>query len=196
MPIAYPLTPPNNSRFTKIVWQPKTVVSSTDSLFTGQSQVYAFTGQWWEVDITLTVQNRSQVEPWLAFLLALNGKFGTFSLGDSIGVAPQGTISGYPVVGSGAVANTTTLPITGGSGLFALGDWLQVGNNLHKVIQVNAGSVDVFPTLRSAYAAGTAITYNNAKGLFRLKAPIPWTAIESKLFDGLVISAKESVNGN
>ena len=62
-------------------------------------------------------------------------------------------------------------------------------------MQVNAGSVDVFPTLRTAYASGTAITYTNALGLFRLKAPVPWTAIENRLYDGLVISAREAVNG-
>lgn len=193
MAISYPLTPPDNVNFAKIVFTPKTVVTSTASAFTGQEQTYSYTGQWWEVDITLIVKKRYSIAPWLGFLLALNGKSGTFYLGDSVGRLPQGTIAGAVTVGAGAIANTTTLPISGGTGSFAVGDWLQVGNNLHMVMQVNAGSVDVFPTLRSAYANGTSIVYNNPLGLFRLKAPVPFAAIENKLYDGLLISAKEAI---
>lgn len=100
---------------------------------------------------------------------------------------PPGAIQ----VGAGATANTTTLPLQGGSGSFAVGDWLQVGQYLHRVVQVNSGSVDVFPRLRSSYTQGTGIVYTNAVGLFRLSSnAMDWTADNMRFF-GLSFSATE-----
>jgi len=193
MAISFPLSLPNFG-FSKIQFTPKSVVAVNASAFTGQQQVYAYTGQWWEADITLPPMKRATAAPWIAFLCGLNGREGTFSLGDSIGRAPQGTISGSPTVGSGAIANTTTLPISGGGGSFAVGDWLQVSTFLHLVTQVNAGSVDVFPKLRASYASGSAIVYSNTVGLFRLKAEVPFSADPTKIYQGITIPCVEALS--
>lgn len=187
MAISYPLTPPAALKVASISITPKTVVASATSPFTLQQQVYVHPGQRWQAEVHLPPMKRANAEDVIAFLLALNGPQGTFYLGDSANRLARGTIAGTVTVGASAVANSTTLPISGGTGAFALGDWLQVGTTtaakLHKVIKVNAGSVDVFPRLRSAYASGTAITYSSPVGLFRLPSTeMPWTIDESKIY--------------
>jgi hypothetical protein len=133
--------------------------------------------------------------PWQAFLLSLNGPEGTFNFFDSVRKIPFGTIAGAVTVGAAAAINTTTLPLTGGTGSFAVGDWLQVaggaGSQLHRVLKVNVGSVDVFPKLRASYAAGTSIIYNSAAGLFRLTGAPSWDFNEIKVCASLSFSAVE-----
>lgn len=189
MPISFPLTPPSTPGNIRIAFTPKTVVGFGQSVFTGQQQAFAWSGQWWEAEVTLPPMSDASAEAWLGFLLALNGPTGTFWLGDSVLKAPQGSAAGSWTVNGAQTAGSTTLALHGGTGAFTVGDWLQVGNFLHKVMQVNAGSVDVFPVLPLAYADGTAITITAAKGLFRLTAPVPWSVGVAKTFDSLVLKA-------
>ncbi len=124
-------------------------------------------------------------------------------MGDSVRKLPRGTMAGAWTVGASAVANTTTLPLTGGTGLAAVGDWIQVFASgatarLHRVLQVNLSggnmiSVDVFPRLRSAYANGTAITYSSAKGVFRLASIPPEAFDPAKVCNGLSFTAVEAL---
>jgi hypothetical protein len=190
MAISYPLTPPTTPGNQRIAFKPCTVVTQAASVFTGQQQIFAWPGQWWEAEITLPPMKDAQAEPWLAFFLSLNGAEGTFWLGDSVLKAPQGTAAGSWTVGAAASAGTTTLPITGGSGTFSAGDWVQVGNYLHKVMKVNAGSLDVFPRLPISYASGAALTITAAKGQFRLMDVVSWGVGDAKIFDGLVFKAR------
>lgn len=198
MAISFPLTPPATPGNRSIQWTPRTVVGMNQSPFTGQQQVYAWPAQWWEVTVSLPAMRDADAGAWQAFFLALNGREGTFYLGDSIRKSPLGAVTGTLTVGSGATANTTTLPISGATGSFAVGDWLQVGTSssarLHRVVQVNSSaSVDVFPRLRSAYSNGTAITKTNPVGLFRLMDAVPWGYDYRKICDGLTFSAMEVI---
>jgi hypothetical protein len=198
MAITFPLSAPATPGFRAIQWTPRTVVGMAQSPFTGAQQTYAHPGQWWEVSVTLPPMTDAQAGAWCGFFLALNGREGTFYLGDTIRKTRLGAVTGTLTVGSGAVANTTTLPIAGATGSFAVGDWIQVGttstSRLHRVTQVNSSSsVDVFPRLRSAYTNGTAITYASPKGLFRLQGAVPWAYDARKICDGLTFSAVEVV---
>lgn len=197
MSLTYPLTLPTATGFRSLEIKAQSVVAQNVSPFTGAQQVYAWPGQWWQFGVELPAMSQANAAIWSAFFLALNGPEGTFYLGPSIRKTTGGTKSGTVTVNTGAAYNSTVLPITGGSGDFAVGDWLQVGTGtaakLHRVVQVNAGSVDVFPRLRSAYSAGTAITYTNPKGLFRAAA-IPSEAYDSrKICSGLSFVAVEVV---
>lgn len=146
-----------------------TIVGVSTSKFTGSSQTYPWAGQWWRGRFTLPPMKDPNAGIWESWLLALNGQQGTFEFGDPARKVPRGTVAGAVQVGAGALANMTHLPLQGGTGSFAVGDWLQVGTKLHRVIQVNsATSIDVWPRLRSNYAQTTAVVFTNPKGLFRL----------------------------
>ena len=82
------------------------------SPFTYQQQAVAHAGQRWEVDVTLPAMNRADAEQWVAFLVSLRGRFGTFTLGDPVGASPRGSAGGTPLV-NGASQIGGTLNIDG-----------------------------------------------------------------------------------
>jgi hypothetical protein len=130
---------------------------------------------------------------WEAWKLSLNGQQGTFYLGDSIRKTTRGTAAGSITVGASATANSTSLPLSGGSGSFAVGDWLQVSTHLYRVLKVNVGSVDVFPRLRSSYESGTAIVYTNPKGIFRLATNEMGWSYDMARIGALSFEAREAI---
>jgi hypothetical protein len=124
---------------------------------------------------------RADAEQIVAFLLA--AQRGTFYFQDYANPTNRGGVTGTLTVSS-ATANGTTLGISGATGSFAVGDWLQISTSLYKVVQSNSSSsVDVFPALRKSYAGGTSITYANAKGVFRLASPsTEWAIGEASIY--------------
>jgi hypothetical protein len=132
---------------------------------------------------------RADAEEIVAFLL--KAQRGTFYFQDYANPLNRGGITGTLDVAT-ATANGTTLTFTnaGGSGNFAVGDWLQISTSLYKVVQFNTAlSVEVFPALRKSYAAGTDIIYgrpNNAaraQGVFRLASPsTEWAIGEASIY--------------
>jgi hypothetical protein len=197
MSLTFPISLPSTPGFRSCEIVDDGNVGLAVSPFTGEQQVYAWPMQLLRFRVELPAMKEPNIGIWSAFFMSLNGPAGKFYLGDSLRKTPRGTIAGSPTVDSGAVAGSTTLPITGGTGAFAVGDWLQVSSGstsrLHRVLKVNAGSVDVFPVLRSAYAAATAITYTNPKGVFRLAARVPVAADSRKLASGISFAAFEAL---
>lgn len=197
MSLTFPISLPSQG-FAAIEWLDCGAVGIQRSPYTAEQQIYDWPGQWWEVRVTYPpMRDGTALGEILAFLRSLNGPSGTFYLGDSIRRTPRGSIAGTVTVGSGATANSTTLPLSGGTGSFAVGDWLQIDANsaarLHQVVKVNAGSVDVFPRLRSAHANGTSITYNSPKGVFRLveRSRIPFDS--RRVAHGITFAAREAL---
>ena len=169
MAITYPLTLPAAFKTTEVEFTPRTVVGIHRDVFTGQSQTFVWPGQWWEFSMTVPPRVGADADACEAFLLSLNGVQGSFYFGDPARPTTLGTVAGTVQVGAGAVGNSTTLPLQGGTGTFAVGDWIQVGTRLHRIVKVNGStSVDIFPRLRSNYAQGTNVIYTNPVGIFQL----------------------------
>ena len=130
---------------------------------------------------------RADAEEIVSFLL--KAQRGTFYFQDYANPLNRGGVTGTLTVAS-ATANGTTLGISGASGQFAVGDWLQISTSLYKVVQSNSSSsVDVFPALRKSYAGGTSIIYGKpndaarAQGVFRLASPsTEWSIGEASIY--------------
>lgn len=180
MPITYPLTPPSTPGFSAVRFTPRSVVAVAQSPFTGSQQVQRHEGQWFEAECTLVPMLRRNAEPWIAFMLSLNGRQGTFLLGDPAGVNPRGTISGTPIVNGAHAVRSATLAISGltvGTTLLA-GDYVQLGAGatarIHKnLVDVTAdatgsATLDLWPALRTGLSSGAAVITTNARGVFRL----------------------------
>lgn len=192
MAITYPLTPPSPFRISKLSLSGLSVTSRNVSPFTLQTQQYNWPGQGWFGSVECPPMVRADAEAVIGFLLA--AQRGTFYFQDYANTSPRGNISGTLTVSS-ATANTSTLTFsnTGGMGSFAVGDWLQISTSLYKVVQVNsATSVDLFPVLRSSYS-GNAITYTNAKGVFRLASPQTDWSIDLANIYGISFSIVEDI---
>lgn len=195
MAITYPLAMPSSPTFREVVYDPMTVVGARRSPFTGQRQTYVWPGQWWRVKATLPpIKDDAEADAWIAWKLGLNGQQGTFMLGPSTRKSPRGNWAGSCTIGAGVTAMSTTVVFAGHTGTPALGDWFQVGNNLHRVTKVlNATTVDAWPRTRSAYVNGTAVTITNPQGLFCLADnDMSWDVNLAK-HTGLTLNAVEAL---
>ena len=191
MAITYPLTPPSPFRISKLSLSGLSVTSRNVSPFTLQTQQYNWPGQGWFGSVECPPMVRADAEAVIGFLLA--AQRGTFYFQDYANTSPRGNVTGTLTVSS-ATANTSTLGISGATGTFAVGDWLQISTSLYKVVQVNSSSsVDLFPVLRSSYGGGTAITYTNAKGVFRLASPQTDWSIDLANIYGISFSIVEDI---
>jgi hypothetical protein len=161
------------------------------SPFTFQTQQYNWSGQAWMGSVECPPMVRADAEEIVGFLLA--AQRGTFYFQDYANPSPRGAVTGTLTVNT-ATANTSTLGISGATGSFAVGDWLQISTSLYKVIIANSSSsVEVFPALRKSYAASTLITKTNAKGVFRLADPKTDWSIELAGIYGIAFGIVEDV---
>ena len=195
MAISYPLTPPSPFRISRLSLTGISAAARNVSPFTFQIQQYNWSGQGWLGSVDCPPMTRADAEAVIGFLLA--AQRGTFYFQDYANTSPRGNVTGTLLV-STATANTSTLTFSGASGSFAVGDWLQISTSLYKVVQVNStSSVDVFPVLRSSYAASTPITYSaadgGAKGVFRLSEPATNWSIELAKIYGVSFGIIEEV---
>ena len=141
--------------------------------------------------------NRADAEELIGFLIM--AARGTFYFRDYANGTQRGNMSSNPQLDGAHVANTTTITIDGGSGSWAVGDYIQFGtgssSRLHKITQVNsATSYEVFPLLRTTYPDNTDIVFSNAVGVFRLaNTTCDWSIVTAKKY-GLNFSIFESIN--
>ena len=191
MAITYPISPPSPFLASRLSFTGISSVSRNTSPFTMQTQQYNWPGQAWLASVDCPPMTRADAEAVISFLLAAHR--GTFYFQDYANPTNRGGVTGTLTVAT-ATANASTLTFSGATGSFALGDWLQISTSLYKVVQVNSSSsVEVFPVLRSSYTAGTAITYTNAKGVFRLAGASTEWSIDLASIYGINFSIIEDV---
>lgn len=205
MAISYPVAFPDLG-IKSMTIRAVSVVGMNLSPFTGQQQVYKHQGQWWEAEITLPPMKRADAEQIAAFLFKLNGRYGTFTLGDPANAAPRGVGTGTPLV-RGASQTGGEL-ITDGwtqstTGILKAGDWIQLGSGsatrLHKVLDdVNSdasgiATLDIWPNLRSSPADNAAITVISPKGQWRLSSNESEYSIDQASIYGITFACMEAL---
>ncbi len=206
MAISYPLSLPTTTGIAKIRLIANDIVGISQSPFTAAQQVYRYTGQFWEADITLPPMTRAEAEYWISFLLKLNGPYGTFLLSDPVGGTARGVATGTPVVNGGSQTGNELVTdgwTTSTTGILKAGDYIQLGSGatarLYKVLDdVNSdgsgnATLTLWPDLRSAPADNATITVSNPKGVFRLAtASAQWDVNEASIY-GLTFGAREAL---
>lgn len=202
MAITYPLTLPAATAPSRVRFTPYAMVAVGISPFTGHQQAYEHQGQLWKLDFDLPSMQRADAEEWTAFLLSLNGRKGTFQMGDPAAATPRGIATGTPLV-KGA-SQTGQVLLTGGwtistTNIMRKGDYIQLGNYLHKLLKdVNSdgsgnATLDIWPRLRTSPADNSAIVTSSCKGLFRLaKNEMSWEISEGVEY-GFSIEAVEAL---
>jgi hypothetical protein len=185
MPITYPLTLPTITGISSINIRPFSVVAVAESPFTLSQQVQEYAGQRWEADVTLPIMSRAEAEEWNAFFLKLNGRRGTFLMGDPAGSTPRGVATGTPLVkGAGQTGNTLITDgwTTSTANILRAGDYVQLGTGsnarLHKNLDdVNSDSsgnatLTLWPNIITAPTDNAALTITAAKGVWRLSTNV------------------------
>ena len=205
MSITYPLSHPTTPGFSSATVLGRSVVAISQSPYTFSQQAQAHPGQRMEMQLSLPPMKRAEAEAWLTFLLKLNGRQGTFLLGDPAATTPRGTIAGTVLVNGAHAVRATALNLKGltaGTTVLA-GDYLQLGSGssarLHKNLSdatADAGglvTLDIWPALRSAYSDGAAVVYTGTKGLFRLASnEMPWDEGAAAIY-GIDLTATEAL---
>jgi hypothetical protein len=169
MSITYPLALPTSIGIAEITLSANNAVAIRQSPFTFQQQIIQHPGQRWTASVSIPPVRRDLAEPWVAFLLAMNGPVGTFLLGDPNAKAPRGTATSATITGA-ARSSSPTITM---AGTLLAGDYIQIGSGatatLHKVLQDKngTGTIEIWPALRSAASSAT-VTLTNTVGRFRL----------------------------
>ena len=189
---SYPLTMPTNSGFTQSEFRLIRKVGMTESPFTGAQQVYEFDYALWAGNVSLPPMKREKAREWIAFLMKLHGRRGTFLLGDPDAKTAQGDISGVVTVSGAHSAGDYVLSLdtaqNSETDQFKIGDYIQVGSGaaakLHLIVE-NSGTsgvtgivdVTIEPALKVAYSGGESVSYTDPVGNFRLQDnDVSWSA--------------------
>lgn len=206
MAITYPLSLPTSPGFVSASFGGQSSVSSTESPFTFDTQAQKNQGQRWGIDVTLPPMVRADAEEWIAFLMKLNGREGTFLIGDPAGKTARGVATGTPLV-KGAAQTGNSL-ITDGwtinqTGIMKAGDYLQSGtgatSKLHKVLNdadsdgIGDATFDIWPEITTALADNAPLVVSNTVGLFRLTTNEMRWSIDTVKTYGLAFQATEVI---
>jgi hypothetical protein len=204
---SYPLTMPTSpSNFVTSEWRIIRTVAVSQSPFTYAQQVAKYTGSVWQTTVTLPPMNRADAGAWQSFLMQLNGRFGTFLLGDPDGKTIQGSattvisvngdhaVGAFDVVVDGCTASSTE---------FKKGDYVQFGSGasskLHMIVAdiTSDGSgnatLQIEPSLKTALSDDDVVTYSNTKAVMRMDTnDLGWNANKVSLY-GISFSCTESL---
>lgn len=170
----------------------KSVVAVSTSIFSGKEQVYVHPAQFWEVSFELPPLSKTQSAEWAAFMLRLNGREGFFNLtppDDS----PIAVVSGTIVVDA---ISDYYLDLTGMTGTFTAGDWIQIENGLYRITTgdtavAGEATIEVWPKPRAEIVETTStVEYTTPKGRFRIFESFKWDMSLAKHYN-INIGARE-----
>jgi hypothetical protein len=197
MSITYPLSLPTVTGFKSLIITQDANVALTESPWSYNQQIQQNQGQRWMFDAVLPVMTRASAMVWQAFFLSLNGRQGTFTMGDPANTATQGIGTGTPLV-NGASQIGQTINTDGWTpsqtGILKAGDWVQFGSGLtarlyKQLVDVNSdGSGNAALTLWPNVSIGNSpadnapITVANTVGLFRLMDVVPFSVDSAMLY--------------
>lgn len=203
--ISYPLAMPR-SRYVAVSWRMVTTSSGTRSPFSGLAQTAVWPAGWWEADLDFgPLHRREDAEDLLGWLASLNGRAGSFTLADPVYRAPRGTWStASPTVrGAGQSGLTLAIAAAGASTTIRRGDRLQLGTaataRLHLVTQDTTAAANgdatlqIWPRLREAPTAGSAVTIQSPVGRFQLADDVSAYSIEAAAVYGVRLSCVEDL---
>ena len=177
---SYPLTLPTVTGVTTQNWGMERVVAVTESPFTNQEQIFEHEGAQWKATFTLPPMKKEKAAVWLAFLMSLRGRRGTFKIGDQDRKTIQGTATGTVLVnGASQTGNAINLDgfTASRANVFLAGDYIQINSYLYMVsanVTANGSgeaTVYVEPSLRTGIEAindNTTVVYSNTTTLMRL----------------------------
>lgn len=205
MAYTYPLTFPNIG-IRSVNIRAQSVVGVSKSPFTGQQQVYKHQGQWWEMEVTMPPMKRDEAEQVAAFLLKMNGQYGTFLLGDKANTAPRGVGTGTPLVNGASQTGDQLLTdgwTTSTTGILKAGDWIQLGTGsatrLYKVLDdvdsdgLGEATINIWPNLRQSPADNAEVFISSPKGQWRLAANDTNFSIDEASVYGITFACVEAL---
>lgn len=205
MAITYPLAFPTTKGLRRITIRMRSNAGVDESPYTFEQQAQAGQGDAMGADITIPPMVRADAEAFIAFLWALDGRAGTFLMGDPLGTSPRGTWAGSPKVLGAHAQRAKSIAMDGftAGATVKAGDWIQTGSgsstHLHKVVQDATAdgsgllTLEIRPGLRAALADNDTFVTASAKGLWRLASNVREYSIDLAQMYGVSFSAVEAL---
>ena len=204
MAISYPLTMPTTPKPDSIQYRYSTVNGMTISPFSLTEHTYDWNAAKLTAQVNLPKMTRANARAWIAFLMSLDGRVGTFYLTNFDYATPEGTPLGTPVIASisadGKTINSSGWD-DGETGLLKAGDWIQLSSGqMVAVVEdadsdgagVGLSSFEVRPPIRDITLT-TGITTANTKGIFRLSnSEVSWT-VDNLYHHGITLDCTEAI---
>ena len=202
---SYPLTLPTATGIQTQRFALTRIVGVSQSPFTRQEQVIQHQGEYWSATVQLPPMLKNNASQWLAFLLQLRGRRGTFKLGDQDRKTIQGVATGtIRVNGASQTGNQVALDgfAVSTNNVFKAGDYIQINSYLYMVTEdVNSNGsgeadVKIEPSLRSGLetiADNDTVIYTNTTTLMRLDSnEVAWDTDQVSKY-GISFACSESL---
>lgn len=151
----------------------KSAVSSSNSPFTYNQQVYVHQGVIWQATVTLPPLKRDEAKAVEGFLAGLRGSSGTFKMGNPLhNTLAVGTISG--AVGDSTVTATMTNAM--------VGDYFEHDDRLYIITSISGSDYGIMPPLRTT-ANNTTVDFTYPEGTWRMATnDIGWSIDNSSIY--------------
>jgi len=202
MTITYPLSTPSSDGIVSWAVDMIDAVGVGESPYSFSQETFEHAGKRFEIEVQVARLTRADAAEWIAWLASLNGRKGTFLMGDTVGTTPRGIGTGTPLVKGSAQTGQVLLTdgwTTTQTGIMKKGDWIQLGtgstSRLHMVLtDTNSdgsgnATLDLWPGPRTAPADNEAIVVNSANGLWRLSENRRGWRLDDVIRYGLAFSA-------
>lgn len=203
--IVYPLALPA-AAIASVSVRLVTRAAGSRSPFSGLQQVHVWPAGWWEAEVEyMPMPDRETAEDVVGWLAALNGRQGSFLMGDPLYAVPRGTWAGASPTVNGAGQTGLTLAVAGlAAGATARrGDRFQLGAGatarLHMVTAdataSGAGQVtlSIWPRLRASPANGAGLTLAAPLGRWMLADDVSEYSVTRAATYGVSISCVEDL---
>lgn len=176
MSITFPEDPPPEPGFSQAQLRIRNAVQQHTNKFNLDQRKNILGYGKWSGTLSVNDIDSTQSRKWKAWISSLNGKRGTFKVGDPAYDSAQGDVSNTGSVRR--VTDSRKIVIEGYSGdttIFKVGDQIEINDELKIIVQddVTTNSqgkspVKILPPLGDTNVAGNTVTHDNPKGLFRL----------------------------
>jgi hypothetical protein len=205
MAFTFPLSLPSVGGIRSITLRVNSNDGLSQSPFTFEQEIQAGQGELLLADVELIPMRRAAAEEWVAFLMALRGRYGTLLMGDPVNTSPRGTWAGTPLINGSHAIGARTLAIDGftAGATGKAGDWMQFGSGatsqLRKVLQdftangSGQANVEIGPKLNAALSDDAPIVTSSPKGVWRLTSNERQWSIQVAQIYGLSFSCMEAL---
>lgn len=171
------------TRATRISWTMDSNHGLAESPFSGIVQAQRGTIERWKFTMDIRRLGRREAAEAMAFFLQLEGRLGTFRMGDPAAAVPIGRASGAPILSASGAAGDRTIATSGWTpnttAILYAGDWIQIGDQLARVSRTvdssstGTATLYLWPRLMIPFATLTPIIVRNPRGIFRFTSDLP-----------------------
>ncbi len=171
---SYPLTFPTTLAPVSTRLELVSMVGFSRSPFSAAGQAQHWGGFMWRMSVSMPAMLRATADEYIAFFHKLRGRYGSFRMPDFDRRTARGTWGTPLVKGGSQVGNTLDIDGVGNTTTRYAGETFQIGDYLYQLVANNTSdssgnaTLTFEPPLRSSPADNAAITFTNAKGLWRL----------------------------